>query len=246
MEKSKLYGLVGKNIAYSFSRNYFSEKFAALGITDSEYVNFDMPDISGIRKIIADNPNLKGLNITIPYKESVIPYLDSLSETAAAIGAVNTVKIDENGKSEGFNTDVFGFQKSLQSLLQTHHQKALILGTGGASKAVAFALETLKIPYRFVSRSNSEAIPYDSITANTFEEFQIIINTTPVGTFPNVDDCPEIPYEHFTPRHIAFDLVYNPAQTQFLKNAKKFGAITKNGLEMLQLQAEKAYEIWND
>lgn len=245
MEATKLYGLVGKNIAYSFSRNYFSEKFAALGIADSEYVNFDIADISQFTEIIAENPNLKGLNVTIPYKKSIIPYLDTLSETALKIGAVNTIKIHESGKSEGFNTDGHGFQKSLEPLLQPHHEKALVLGTGGASKAVAFALETLGIPYRFVSRSNDNALRYESLTADTFAEFQIIINTTPVGTFPKVDDFPEIPYEYFTPNHIAFDLVYNPAETQFLKNAKKHGATTKNGLEMLQLQAEKAWEIWN-
>lgn len=244
MEATKLYGLVGKNIAYSFSRNYFSEKFAAAGINDSEYVNFDIADISQFPKIIAENPNLKGLNVTIPYKESVIPFLDNLSETALKIGAVNTIKIHENGKLEGFNTDVFGFQKSLEPLLRPHHQKALILGTGGASKAVAFALKTLGIEYGFVSRFQG-TIGYHELSEFFFNKAQIIINTTPVGTFPDVNDSPEIPYEYFTPNHIAFDLVYNPAETQFLKNAKKYGAITKNGLEMLQLQAEKAYEIWN-
>jgi shikimate dehydrogenase len=238
------YGLIGKNIAYSFSRNYFNEKFRKLEI-DRTYENFDIEDISRFSDIIQNNPNLKGLNVTIPYKEAVIPYLDALSETAQKIGAVNTIQF-QNGKLTGHNTDYYGFQKSLEILLQPHHKKALILGTGGASKAVAFALDTLGISYRFVSRNQqANAVGYESLTKDVFNNHQIIINTTPIGTFPNTSDCPNIPYELFTPNHIAFDLIYNPAETEFLKKAKSFGATTKNGLEMLELQAENAWEIWN-
>ena len=244
MENQKLFGLVGRNIAYSFSRAYFTEKFSRPGL-DCRYENFDIADISGFPKIISNNANLKGVNVTIPYKESIIPYVDELSETAKKIGAVNTISIN-NGKLTGHNTDYYGFQKSLVPQLQPHHKKALILGTGGASKAVAFALATLNIPYQFISRNEGiNTIGYDDINEKTFQEFQIIINTTPLGTFPNTDVCPDIPYEYFTAKHIAYDLIYNPEETLFLKKAKSHNAITKNGMEMLQLQAEKAWEIWN-
>ncbi|RZJ31475.1 MAG: shikimate dehydrogenase [Flavobacterium sp.] len=241
MEKI-IFGLVGKNISYSFSRGYFSEKFETLRL-EAEYKNFDINHISEFPKIIT--PNLKGLNVTIPYKESVIPYLDELSQTAKAIGAVNTIEL-KNGRLIGHNTDYFGFQKSLEPLLQSHHKKALILGTGGASKAVAYALKNIGIDFAFVSRNaDVNSISYESLDKSTFKEYQIIINTTPLGTFPNVDSAPDIPYELFTNQHIAYDLIYNPEETLFLKKAKSNGAITKNGLEMLQLQAEKSWEIWN-
>jgi len=240
----KLFGLVGKNIAYSFSRTYFTEKFSRLEL-NCHYENFDIPDISQFPEIIKHNPDVKGLNVTIPYKESVIPYLDSLTETAAKIGAVNTISLND-GMLTGHNTDHYGFQKSLAPLLQPHHKKALILGTGGASKAVAFALETLGISYQLVSRKQVDnSICYDDINDKTFSEFHIIINTTPIGTFPDTEVCTDIPYDLFTNRHIAYDLIYNPEETLFLKKAKSHGAVIKNGLEMLQLQAEKAWEIWN-
>lgn len=241
----KKYGLIGRNIAYSFSRNYFADKFRAENIQDASYENFDIGDISELPEIIAKNPDLKGLNVTIPYKETVIQYLDQLSGAAAKIGAVNTIKIHGDGMLEGFNTDEFGFRKSLEPLLGPHHKKALILGTGGASKAVAFALETLGIDYTFVSRNFSgAAIRYEDLET-VFGNYPIVINATPTGTFPNIGDCPVIPYELFTPNHIAYDLIYNPAETLFMKKAESYGAITKNGLEMLRLQAEKAWEIWN-
>jgi shikimate dehydrogenase len=241
-----IYGLIGKNLAYSFSRDYFGQKFISEAIHDSEYVNFDLADISQFPTIIKENPDLKGLNVTIPYKESIIPYLDSLSDIAGKIGAVNTIRIHKNGRLEGFNTDYYGFQKSLQPLLKPHHKKALILGTGGASKAVAFALQVLGISYQFVSRKQGEnTIGYDALTQGVFDGYHLIINTTPLGTFPNVDECPDLWYELFTPNHIAFDLVYNPEETCFLKKAKSHGAVTKNGLEMLEFQAEKAWEIWS-
>ncbi|HMI08703.1 MAG TPA: shikimate dehydrogenase [Flavobacterium sp.] len=242
----KIFGLVGRNIGHSFSKKYFAERFEKDHLTDYSYQNFDISDIDAFPEIIRDNPNLAGLNITIPYKETVIPFLNKLSKKAAMIGAVNTIRFTKTGKLKGYNTDCFGFEKSLQPLLQPHHKKALILGTGGASKAVAFALEELDILYTFVSReANGNTIDYDRINATTFDNYQIVINCTPLGMSPNVDDCPNIPYEHFTEKHIAYDLIYNPDETLFLKKAKEFGAVTKNGFEMLVLQAEKAWKIWN-
>jgi shikimate dehydrogenase len=186
------------------------------------------------------------LNVTIPYKEAILPFLDKRSKKATAIGAVNTIKFTKKGKLKGYNTDYYGFKKSLEPLLQPHHTKALILGTGGAAKGVAFALEELGILYTFVSRENKEkTIRYDLLNATIFENHAIIINTTPLGTSPNTDNFPTIPYEFFTEKHIAYDLIYNPAETVFLKKAKKHGAQTKNGLEMLIIQAEKAWRIWN-
>jgi len=242
----KRFGLLGRNISYSFSKGYFTEKFGNENFGGCTYENFDIQDISTFPKIIKNTLDLKGLNVTIPYKETVLPFLDKLSKKATVIGAVNTIKITKKGKLKGYNTDYYGFKKSLEPLLKEHHKKALILGTGGASKAVAFALQELKIPYTFVSRETKEnAIDYDRINATTFDNYQIIINSTPVGTSPNVDLFPLIPYKYFTEKHIAFDLIYNPAETQFLKKAKENGAQIKNGLEMLNYQAEKAWKIWN-
>ena len=239
------FGLVGKNISYSFSKGYFGEKFENLNLKDYSYNNLDFQNIEDFPEFIKQNPTISGLNVTIPYKEAIIPFLDKLSKRATEIGAVNTIKITKSGKLKGFNTDYIGFQKSIEPLLNVNHKKALILGTGGASKAVAYALKQLKIPYLFVSRNDiGDAIGYNQINEKTFEEFQIIINCTPVGTFPNTNSCPEIPYEHFTSNHLAFDLIYNPAETLFLKKAKEKGAIVKNGLEMLTLQAEKSWDIW--
>ena len=239
------FGLVGKNISYSFSKGYFGEKFEKLNLVDYSYDNLDIQNIEEFPEFIKRNPTISGLNVTIPYKEAIIPFLDELSKRATEIGAVNTIKITKSGKLKGFNTDYHGFQKSLEPLLNVNHKKALILGTGGASKAVAYALKQIGIPYLFVSRKAIvNSIGYNQINEKTFEEFQIIINCTPVGTFPNTNYCPEIPYEYFTSNHIAFDLIYNPAETLFLNKAKEQGAIIKNGLEMLTLQAEKSWDIW--
>lgn len=242
----KRFGLVGRNINYSFSKGYFTDKFNSENFEGCTYENFDIQEIDGFTEIIKNTSDLKGLNVTIPYKEAVIPFLDKLSKKAALIGAVNTIKITKKGKLKGYNTDYYGFKKSLEPLLKSHHKKALILGTGGASKGVAFALDELDIPYTFVSREAKEnAIDYNRINATTFDNFQIIINSTPVGTSPNTEAYPLIPYEYFTKNHIAFDLIYNPAETQFLKKAKEQGAQIKNGLDMLIFQAEKAWDIWN-
>lgn len=242
----KRYGLLGRNINYSFSKGYFTEKFKNENFEGCTYENFDIPEITKLPEIIKNNPDLKGLSVTIPYKETVIPYLDKLSKKAALIGAVNTIKITKKGKLKGYNTDYYGFKKALKPLLKKRHKKALILGTGGASKGVAFALDELGISYTFVSREAKEnAISYDQVTASTFDDYQIIINSTPVGTSPNIEAFPSIPYEFFTKKHIAFDLIYNPSETQFLRRAKEKGAQIKNGLDMLIFQAEKAWEIWN-
>jgi shikimate dehydrogenase len=239
------FGLVGKNISYSFSKAHFTKKFEDLNLFDYSYENLDFQDISELPNFLKNNPNLKGLNVTIPYKETIIPYLDKLSKKASEIGAVNTIRFTKNGKLKGFNTDYYGFQKALEPLLKQHHKKALLLGTGGASKAVAYALTQMGIANKYVSRTSSgDTIGYSQINATTFEEYQIIINCTPLGTSPNTNVCPEIPYQFFTSNHIAFDLIYNPDETLFLKKAKAQRAVIKNGLEMLKIQAEKAWEIW--
>ncbi|MBN8642364.1 MAG: shikimate dehydrogenase [Flavobacteriales bacterium] len=242
----KRYGLIGRNISYSFSKKYFKEKFSAELFNDCTYENFDIESIEDFPNIIKNNPDLKGLNVTIPYKETIIPYLDKLSKKATLIGAVNVIRFTKKGKLKGYNSDYYGFKKSIEPLLQPHHKKALILGTGGAAKAVAFALEELDIFYTFVSREAGEnSIDYNRVNITSFDNYQIIINCTPLGTKPNTKDLPPIPYEYFTPQHLAYDLIYNPAETQFLKKAKKKGATIKNGYEMLVLQAEKAWNIWN-
>ncbi|CAM3916261.1 shikimate dehydrogenase [Flavobacterium branchiophilum] len=241
----KIYGLVGKNISYSFSKGYFTEKFKDSLFEGCEYQNFDLQEISEFLNVVKDT-QIKGLNVTIPYKQSVIPYLHQMSKKAQQIGAVNVIKINKKGNLKGYNSDSYGFKKSLKPLLQPHHKKALILGTGGASKAVAFALNELGIIATFVSREYKEnAIDYQRLNETTFDNYQIVINCTPLGTSPNVAQCPDIPYQFFTEKHIAYDLIYNPEETLFLKKAKEHGAVTKNGLEMLIRQAEKAWKIWN-
>ncbi len=241
-----LFGLIGKNIAYSFSQSYFNLKFKNEKLHKNSYVNFDIQDILTFKEIIKKNKNLKGLNVTIPYKEVIIPFLDELSEDASKIGAVNTIKISSSGL-KGFNTDHYGFKKSLLPYLDSTHKKALILGTGGASKAIAYVLKELRIPYTFVSRNASKnTLLYENLDAVILKEHTLLINCTPLGTHPNIDKKPAIPYEFITSKHLLYDLIYNPEETLFLKLGKKRGAKTCNGLEMLKLQAEKAWEIWNN
>ncbi len=243
---NKKYGLLGKDISYSFSKKYFTEKFSQDLFNDCVYENFDIPTLEEFPNIIKNNPDLKGLNVTIPYKESIISYLDTLSEKASKIGAVNVIRFTKKGNLKGYNSDWYGFKKSLEPLLQPHHKKALILGTGGGAKAVAFALEQMGIFYTYVSREATEnTIDYSRVNITTFDNYHIIINCTPVGTSPNTKEFPPIPYGFFTDKHIAFDLIYNPEETQFLKKAKQKGAVIKNGYEMLVFQAEKAWKIWN-
>ena len=246
--KVKLFGLLGKNIEYSFSRGYFSDKFQNLRLKKHKYVNFDLGDIKNFPLIIQQNENLKGFNVTIPYKEKVIPFLDKLDKTAKKIGAVNTVKLTKRGNLKGYNSDVVGFEKSIMPLLKKHHKKALILGTGGASKAIAYALKRNDIKYIFVSRNpeGRKEISYDKLNEEIIKKYAIIINSTPLGTSPNVEKCPNIPYQYISEKHILFDLIYNPAITTFLSKGKAKGATIKNGLEMLELQAEESWRIWHD
>ena len=241
----KHFGLVGKNIDYSFSKKFFTEKFKKENLDNCSYQNFDIQSVFEITQIIK-NPNLAGLNVTIPYKEEIIPFLDKISKKVKKIGAVNTIKITKKGKLKGYNTDYYGFQKSLSGLLNENHKKALILGTGGASKAVAFALKNLGIQFTFVSQKDRRNyLSYEKLDEDIFQDYQIIINCTPLGTFPLTDTCPDIPYNLLNADFIAFDLVYNPEETIFLKKARQLGATTKNGFEMLIFQAEKSWEIWN-
>ena len=239
-------GLLGRNISYSFSRGYFAEKFENEEL-DLKYDNFDIQTIEAFPKIIKDNPQLRGLNVTIPYKESVIPYLDKLSKKAKKIGAVNTIVVTKKGKLKGDNTDWYGFKHSIKPFLKSHHDKALILGTGGASKAIAFALKNLNIKFDYVSRTSGKKIKYtyEDLNEDIIKTYPIIINCTPIGTHPNVELCPDIPYEGITENHLLYDLIYNPQQTRFLHLGEFKGATTINGLHMLQLQAEKSWRIWN-
>lgn len=241
------FGLIGKNISYSFSRNYFKKKFETENINNASYGNFDIETIDVFETKLKHLPDVKGFNVTIPYKEAIIPHLDKLNKTAKAIGAVNTIKVSKKGKFTGYNTDYYGFKKTLEPHIKSHHTHALILGTGGASKAIAYALQALNIEYHFVSRNAAKNVSftYNSLTKTDVETHQIIINCTPLGTFPDVNICPDIPYEGITSQHILFDLIYNPEQTKFLKRALDKGATTVNGYKMLEFQAEKSWRIWN-
>lgn len=245
----KKYGLIGYPLTHSFSKRYFTEKFESEKI-NSGYDNYEIDKISRFPEIIKNNPELIGLNVTIPYKEQVIPYLDELNESAKEIGAVNTVKITRSGsviQLKGFNTDTFGFETSLKPLLKEHHKKALILGTGGASKALKYVLGKLGI--EFISASIEELkeneIRYEEIDEKMMAERHLIINATPLGTYPKVETYPNIPYQFITEKHLLFDLVYNPEVTQFMAKGLEKGATVKNGYEMLLNQAIKSYEIWN-
>lgn len=245
----KTFGLIGHRLGYSFSRKFFTDKFQQEHLDDHEYVNFELDSIEEFPGIF-QGKDICGLNCTIPYKQQIMPYLNEIDAEAAQVGAVNTVKItykDGQRYLKGFNTDIYGFEHSLKPMLNEKHQKALILGTGGASKAIKHILDKLNIDY--VSATIEEQmfdkeIRYDAIDEQLLKERLIVIHATPIGTFPNVDQCPAIPYEFITPDHVCFDLVYNPEETMFLKKAKAQGAKTKNGLEMLHLQAIKAWEIW--
>ncbi len=245
--KDKVYGLLGYPLGHSFSKNFFNNKFESEKI-DAEYINFEIPDINMLMEVISEHHNLEGLNVTIPYKQQVIPFLDELDEDAARIGAVNVIKIiRENGdlKLKGYNSDIIGFCDSIAPLIKQHMKKALILGTGGAAKAVFVGLEKLGIEPQYVSRKKSDnAIIYSEINKDIINEYHIIVNTTPLGMYPNIDESPDIPYELLTDKHLCYDLLYNPDETLFMKNAKAQGAETKNGLEMLLLQAFASYDIW--
>jgi shikimate dehydrogenase len=247
MDKRTKFGLLGKNISYSFSRKYFSEKFQELKLNDFKYYNFDIPEIEEFPFLMYQKEHeFGGINVTIPYKEAVMKYLDEIDADAQKIGAVNTIKITDDNKLVGYNTDFYGFKNSLKPLVKNHHKKALILGTGGASKAIAYAFSEMNIEYKFVSRKVSEGmLLYSMLNEQNMEEYTIIVNCTPIGTHPNINECPNIPYQFLSDKHLLFDLIYNPEVTKFLSEGQKRGATIKNGLEMLQLQAEKSWEIWN-
>jgi shikimate dehydrogenase len=257
----KKYGLIGYPLTHSFSKKYFSDKFSKEGYEDREYELYPLQNLSDLPELINDTHDLCGLNVTVPHKIGVMFYLDKIDPAAREIDAVNCIKIVNHQpveaffsgelssmkvRLEGYNTDAFAFEESLKPLLKKYHQKALILGNGGAARAVAYVLNKLDISYKLVSRrAIGKQLKYKQLTADVMKERLLIINTTPLGTAPNIEECPEIPYDLLTSKHLLYDLVYNPEETEFLKRGKEKGANIKNGLEMLHLQAEKSWEIWN-
>ena len=239
------YGIIGYPLGHSFSRGFFTEKFTRESI-DAQYLNFEIPDVAMLSDVLRDNPELRGLNVTLPHKQAVIPLLDEMSEEAMEIGAVNVIRV-RNGKLKGFNSDIIGFTNSIKPLLQPHHRKALVLGTGGASKAIRVGLNRLGIEWTYVSRSPREGmLTYADLTPKLMQDYTVIVNCSPVGMFPKVDAAPAIPYELLSPQHLLFDCVYNPEETLFMKKGREQGATVKNGLEMLHLQAAASWNFWNE
>ena len=247
----KIYGLIGTSLSHSFSMDFFNQKFMSEGI-DAQYFNFELNDIGELMTIFSEYSNLEGLNVTMPYKEKVIPFMDQLDETAEKVGAVNVIKIIKGTSAEviklvGYNTDYLAFRNSIEPMLSKEMDKALVLGTGGASKAVKAALESLGVEVDFVSRrKTASTITYEELTKQMIATHKVIVNTTPLGTYPNTEICPDIPYRFLTSSHLCYDLVYNPSETMFMKNSTDFGAQVKNGLEMLLLQAFESYRIWTE
>ena len=242
------YGIIGYPLGHSYSRGFFTDKFQKEGI-DAQYLNFPIPSEDQLRKVVVENPELRGLNVTLPYKQAVIPMLDELSDEAREIGAVNVIRVRrKNGIPflKGFNSDIIGFMNSIRPLLKPNHRKALILGTGGASRAVRVGLERLGIDWTYVSRTPAKGrYTYEELTPEILQDYQVVVNCSPVGMYPNKDACPAIPYEALTPGHLLFDVVYNPEETLFMKRGAEQGAVVKNGLEMLYLQAVASWEFWN-
>ena len=246
----KIYGLIGFPLGHSFSQTFFNSKFEAEGVK-ARYVNFEIPDIGDLMEVLAENPNLEGLNVTIPYKQQVMAYLDDVDPVAQRVGAVNVIQITR-GKADndlhlvGFNSDIVGFRNSISPLLKAVHKRALVLGSGGASKAVCCALEDLGVKPQLVSRTAREGvITYADLTPEIMESHKVIVNTTPLGMYPHVDECPDIPYDLLDAECLCYDLLYNPDITLFMKKSAEHGAVTKNGLEMLLLQAFESWDIWN-
>jgi len=240
----RVFGLIGKSLEHSFSKEYFTRKFESDGI-DAVYRNFEFEKVEDIRPFIDDLDGVVGLNVTIPYKEKIIPFLDDIEESAKEIGAVNTIVI-QNNKWVGYNTDQYGFMTSLKPFLSNKHERALILGSGGASRAIQYALKGMSIVSHVVAREKGSAdLTYEELNNHVIEACKLIINTTPLGMFPNLDESPTIPYEFIAKEHLVYDLIYNPEKTQFLMRAEERGASIMNGIDMLRLQAEKAWEIWN-
>jgi shikimate dehydrogenase len=249
-EIMKRLGLIGKKVTHSFSKVYFEDKFRKLGISDYAYDLFPMNDILLFPELLQQVPGLVGLNVTIPYKEQVFPYLTGLDITAKEIGAVNCIKIISPAERIGYNTDAFGFQQSIKPFLEPQHDKALILGTGGAARAVHHVLWNIGVECWFVSRNNpngkENVFTYDQMNNAMMEHFKLIINTTPIGMFPDIHSCPPIPFQTIGSQHLLYDLIYNPEDTEFIKRAKQQGAVAVNGLSMLYHQADKAWEIWTN
>ena len=245
----RLFGIIGYPLSHSFSKPYFHNKFVKENITDAEYNVFPLENIYEITTII-NNPELLGLSVTIPHKQAIIPFLNEVDDTALKIGAVNCIKISHHNNRlylKGFNTDCIGFEESLKPLLKSYHTQALILGTGGASKAVAYVLNKLNIDSLNVSRTKSiDTITYDELNEDSIANNLLIVNTTPLGMYPNINNSPHLPYQYLTEKHLLYDLIYNPAETEFLKQGKLHNATTYNGEKMLHLQAEAAWKIWND
>lgn len=242
----KRYGLIGKNIEYSFSRGYFKKKFETENLHDCIYTNFDLNQIKELKNVLSLK-NIFGLNVTTPYKREVIHYLDRLSPAAEKVNAVNTIKFHKDGTTSGHNTDVYGFEKSLLEIINKLPKKALILGTGGASSAVAYVMKKLKIEFSYISRRGGKNTTiYSDVDEITINEHELIINASPVGTFPNIDKTPDLPYQFLTKNHILYDLIYNPTETRFLREGKTRGSKILNGQKMLEYQAEKSWEIWNE
>jgi len=242
------YGLIGFPLRHSFSKDYFNNKFAAEGI-NAEYINFEIASIKELKSIIRNNPELKGLNVTIPYKEQVISYLDYINDNAKQIGAVNVIKIDRRKKKiklSGYNSDITGFEESIKPLLKPYHRQALVLGTGGSAKAIYYGLQQLGLEATYVSRqkSSEQILTYSELTQEVMEARTVVVNCTPVGLWPDVDDCPLIPYQFLTAKHLLYDLLYNPDETLFMKKGEEHGAVVKNGLEMLLLQAFVGWNFW--
>lgn len=243
------YGIIGFPLEHSFSKRFFTEKFAREGI-NAVYENFEIPDAKMLLEIVRDTPNLRGLNCTLPHKQAIIPMLHELSEMAKEIGAVNVIRIQRNAMGEvklkGFNSDIIGFMESIKPLLSKNHHKALVLGTGGASKAICKGLTKLGLQWTYVSRTPREGfLTYNDITPEVIKEHQVIVNCSPVGMSPHVGEAPRLPYEAMDGQHLLYDLVYNPEETEFMKRGARYGAIVKNGLEMLYLQAIASWNIWN-
>lgn len=241
----RLYGLIGYPLSHSFSKKYFTEKFEREGLNDCRYELFPLSSIEDLPQLLKQHPELCGLNVTIPYKEQVLSYLHAENELVQAIRACNCIDI-RNGKLKGYNTDVLGFERSLLEQWQPHHKKALILGTGGVSKAVQYIVQKMGLAYRYVSRKPGvHNFSYEQLTPAIMQEYTLIVNTTPLGMYPNITEAPPIPYEALTPKHYLFDMVYNPEKTLFLKMGAERGAVIKNGYDMLEIQADESWEIWN-
>lgn len=245
----KTFGLIGFPLAQSFSQKYFTQKFKDENIA-ARYLNFEIEDINELPELLNHHAYIAGFSITIPHKENIFSFLNELDSSAREIEACNVVKVTWKDKTpilKGYNTDVIGFSDSIKPLLREHHKKALVLGTGGAAKAIAYGLKKLGLEYKYVSRNkNADSLTYAELDKTTMDEYQVLINCTPLGMYPKIEECPDVPYELLSDKHLLYDLTYNPETTQFMKNGLKQGATVKNGLEMLHLQAEAAWKIWNE